>query len=121
MPCLTFATAAKNHRLALGLSIRRFGLSYLYSAGNISKLERGLLPAPRGSRLHAYARALGLSEGSDEWREFFDLAAAARGEFPVDLRDEELLCQLPALFRTIRGDPPSDEHCASLIALLRQR
>lgn len=115
----TFAATAKAHRRALRMSLRKFSLFIGWDAANVSKIERGLLPPPRGERLAAYAQALGLAEGTDEWREFCDLAAAAKGEFPEDLRDEELLRQLPVLFRGMRGDPPSDEQCARIVELLR--
>jgi len=117
----TFAEAFKAHRLALQMSLRQFCQTNGFEPGNISKLERGLLPPPRGERLHAYAKALGLSKGSDEWYEFCDLAAAVRGEFPDDLRDDELIPQLPALFRTLRGDPPSEAQLERVVALLRKR
>ena len=69
----------------------------------------------------AYAAALKLAEGSDSWYELFDLAAADKGEFPEDLRDSELLAQLPALFRTMRGNAPSDEQLEHMVKLLRKR
>ena len=117
----TFGQAFKAYRLRLQLSLRKFCKNNGFAPGNISKLERGLLPPPKAERLHVYAKALELSEGSDAWYEFCDLAAAVRGEFPEDLRDEELVPQLPALFRTMRGDPPSEEQLDSIVALLRKR
>jgi transcriptional regulator with XRE-family HTH domain len=116
-----FGEAFKAHRLAQKLSLRQFCKANEIDAANVSKLERGLLLPPKHEKLHAYAKALKLAEGSDAWLELFDLAAAAKGEFPADLRDEELLTQLPALFRTIRGDPPSDEQLNHILALLRKR
>ena len=121
MPYETFGAAFKTYRLRLQMSLRQFCQINGFEPGNISKLERGLLPPPKGERLHAYAKALGLVEGTDPWYEFCDLAAAVKGEFPEDLRDEELLAQLPALFRTMRGDPPSDEQLAHVVSLLRKR
>ncbi|HUS91044.1 MAG TPA: helix-turn-helix transcriptional regulator [Phycisphaerae bacterium] len=117
----TFGEAFKSHRLRLQMSLRKFCEANGLEPGNISKLERDLLPPPKAERLYAYARALGLLEGSDEWYEFCDLAAAVRGEFPEDLRDQELISQLPALFRTMRGDPPSDEQLVHVVKLLRKR
>jgi len=116
-----FGAAFKAHRLRLQLSLRKFCEGNGLEPGNISKLERGILPPPRGERLYAYARALRIAKGSDEWYEFCDLAAAVRGELPEDLRDEEIVRQLPALFRTMRGEPPTDEQLAHVIALLRKR
>lgn len=109
----TFAEAAKGHRLALGLSLRKFCRRFEFDPGNVSKLERGLLPPPKW--LAAYAMALGLQEGEPGWQEFFDLAAAVKCEFPDDLRDDELVRQLPVLFHAMRGNP------GPLIELLRKR
>jgi len=120
MPYKTFAEAAKGHRLAAGLSLRKFCLLFEFEPGNLSKIERGLMPPPKRAGLEIYASALGLVD-DDVRQEFFDLAAAAKGEFPEDLRDEELVRQLPALFRAIRGDPPNDQEVERLIRLLRKR
>jgi len=117
----TFGEAFKAHRLSLQMSLRQFCQANGLDPANISKIERNLLPPPKDERLHAYATALKLAEGSDSWYEFFDLAAAAKGEFPEDLRDSELLAQLPALFRTMRGNAPSDEQLEHMVKLLRKR
>ena len=117
----TFGEAFKAHRLNLQMSLRHFCQKNELDPANISKLERNLLPPPKDEKLRGYARALGLVDGTAPWTEFFDLAAAAKGEFPKDLRDEELVTQLPALFRTMRGDAPSDEQLEHIITLLRRR
>lgn len=117
----TFGEAFKGHRIELKMSLRQFCQANGLDPANISKLERGLLPPPKDERLRVYAHALKLAEGTDTWYEFFDLAAAAKGEFPEDLRDEELLAQLPALFRTMRGNSPSDEQLDHIVNLLRKR
>lgn len=117
----TFGEAFKAHRLALQLSLRQFCTQNGLDPANISKLERGILPPPKDEKLHEYARALHLTEGTDSWYEFCDLAAAAKGEFPSDLRDAELLAQLPALFRTMRGDAPSDEQLGHILNILKKR
>ena len=117
----TFGEAFKAHRLNLQMSLRQFCQTNGLDPANISKLERNVLPPPKDGKLRAYAQALKLVEGTNEWVEFFDLAAAAKGEFPNDLRDEELLTQLPALFRTMCGDAPSDEQLEHIIKSLRRR
>ena len=112
---------AKIRRERLGVSLREFCNEHGFDAGNISKLERGKLPPPRSrEKLERYASALGLKEGSDEWLEFFDLAAASRGEVPPDImREEEVVEQLPILFRTLRGESVPDEQLEELIRLIR--
>ncbi len=109
-------------RTRLGLSLRRFAEENGYDPGNLSKLERGKLPPPqRRDKLQGYAIALGLDEGTDEWIEFFDRAAAARGDIPPDLlEDDDVVERLPILFRTLRADPPSDEDLAKVIEIVRR-
>ena len=89
--------------------------------GNMSKLERGVLAPPEGhERLEAYASMLGLAQGSDEWFEFFDLAAAARGRIPDGLLENERVVRaLPIMYRTLRKDKPDREEVEHLMKLIR--
>ena len=71
--------------------------------------------------LEKYASALGLKRGSDDWLEFFDLAAASRGELPKDLlSDQEVLGKLPLVFRTIRGSQLKREQLDELVEKIRR-
>ena len=103
MPARTFGDLFKQLRGKLGLGLREFCMKNKFDPGNISKLERSKLPPPGDEALKRYAKALRLKEGSDQWREFFDLAAAARRRIPKDIgEDEELLARMPLLFRSLR-------------------
>jgi len=99
-----FGELFKDYRIRSGKTLRRFCADNGLDAGNISKLERGKLPAPESEDLlRHYAEVLGLQEGSEDWQSFMDTAAAERGRVPNDLlRDEELVGKLPVLFRTLR-------------------
>ena len=68
-------------------------------------MERWLLPPLVFiETLEKYASYLGLKKGSDDWAEFFDLAAAGRSELPRDLaHDAAVVKKLPLIFRTIPG------------------
>ncbi len=81
-----------------------------------------MYPPPQNPELlEKYATALGLVRGSDEWLEFFDVAAAERGELPPDLlSDEELVEKLPVLFRTLRGQPVPPEKLDELVERIRR-
>ena len=105
-----------------GLTLREFCLQNKFDPGNYSRLERGLYPPPQShEQIEKYARALELQEGSEEWLELFDVAAAARGEIPRDLlTDAELVEKLPVLFRTLRGQPVSPEKLDQLVELIRR-
>lgn len=117
-----FGTLLKTLRQRTGKTMREFCLEHKFDPGNYSRLERGMFPPPqREDLLEKYATALGLNRGSEEWIEFFDTAAACRGELPKDLlSDKELLEKLPVLFRTLRGAPVSASKLDELIEKIRR-
>lgn len=117
-----FGRLLKKLRLKKEMTLREFCLANGIDPGNYSRLERGLFPPPQKEELlEKYAVALGLKRGSDEWLEFFDLAAASRGEIPKDLlSDEELVDKLPVLFRTLRGSAVEAERLDDLIEKIRR-
>jgi hypothetical protein len=106
----------------LQLPLRQFCIANGYDAGNISKLERGILSAPSSDeKVRGYARALKLKRGSDEWHKFFDLAAVSRQEIPEDImNDEEMVRRLPLVFRTLRGQKVGDAQLDSLVDKIRE-
>ena len=116
-----FGEYFKYLRLKKGLSLRRFCEASGFDPGNISRLERGIFSPPESEvKLREYAKALGLKSGTDEWLEFFDRAAACRGQIPQDLqKDENLIRQLPVLFRTLRGHKVSPAALHKLVELIR--
>jgi len=118
-----FATLLKKLRIERGLTLREFCLVNRLDPGNYSysRLERGHFPPPKNETLRKYARALGIEEGSSEWMELFDLAAAGRGEIPADIMsDERVVEKLPVLFRTLRGAPPTPEQMDQLVEKIRR-
>jgi len=116
-----FGTFFRERRLSLGKTLRQFCLENGLDAGNISRLERGLLSPPKHEKLKEYARLLQLEEGTDEWYEFCDLAARDTGRLPEDLRsDAEVLDRMPVLFRTLRGQKVSEEQLDDLIDFIRK-
>lgn len=118
----TFGDFFRQLRAERRLALREFCLKHGFDPGNISKLERGLLPPPQSEeKLGEYAKALGLKEGSDEWYEFFDLAAASNGKIPSDvLSDKELAAKLPVFFRTLRRQKVSDKKLDDLAERIRR-
>ncbi|MBI2457639.1 MAG: helix-turn-helix transcriptional regulator [candidate division NC10 bacterium] len=65
------------------MTLRQFCEGHGYDPGNISKLERGLLPPPESKeKLTEYAKALKIRRGSDAWYQFFDLARASPTPVP---------------------------------------
>lgn len=100
-----FGEFFKAKRQALGLTLRDFCLKHKLDPGNMSRLERGLLPPPQNrGRLEKYASCLGLKKGNGNWHTFLDLAAVSKGRIPAELmEDEDLVAKLPLIFRVLRG------------------
>jgi transcriptional regulator with XRE-family HTH domain len=97
--------------LELRKTLRQFSLENGLDPGNISKIERGILPPPQSrEKLSHYAKCLGIVEGSDEWLEFFDIARTDAGRIPEDLlEDRDIVAKLPLVFRTIKGQKLTGE------------
>lgn len=116
-----FGAFFKELRLKTGLTLREFCLEHHLDPGNLSRLERGLVPPPQGrEKLEEYAGFLGLRKGSDPWYQFFDLAAAEVGRIPEDvMSDAQVVAKLPLLFRTLRGQKVPEEKLDELIRKLR--
>ena len=118
----SFGVFFRKMRAKKRLSLREFCLANGFDPGNISRLERGILPPPESDdRLEVYAKTLGIKKGSDDWLIFFDLAAAERGRLPKDiLKDQELVKKLPVLFRTLRGQRVDDKALDELADRIRR-
>jgi transcriptional regulator with XRE-family HTH domain len=106
-----FGDYFKKNRLKIRKTLRQFCLENGLDPGNISKIERGILPPPQSrEKLSHYARCLGIVEGSDEWLEFFDIARTDAGRIPEDLlSDKNIVAKLPLVFRTIKGQKLTGE------------
>ena len=116
----TFGSYFKDRRIKLGLTLRQFCEKHSMDPGNLSKIESGVLPPPKAQILKKYAHHLKLKEASNEWYEFFDLAAAESGRLPKELREKEIVARMPFLFRTIRSKKISKEKLDKLIKLIKE-
>ncbi len=118
----TFGEFFKQKRIALGKTLRQFCLDNNLDPGNISKIERGRMSPPTSEeKLKEYAKFLEISEGSEDWTSFKDLAFIAAGKIPTDLRDDsEVLSRLPVFFRTVREKKFSEEQLQELIKKIRE-
>jgi len=122
MSSTLFGDFFKKKRIESGKTLRQFCLENNLDPGNISKLERGILPPPTSEeKLEHYARCLKIKKGSDEWYEFFDLAHASAGRIPEEIvSDENLLSKLPLVFRTLRGQKLTREQLNELAKRLKE-
>ena len=119
---MSFGEFFKEKRIALGITLRNFCREHGLDPGNISRLERGRLRAPqKRETLERYAKCLSIERGSDDWYEFFDLAAVERERIPEDLlSDEDVVDKLPILFRTLRGQQVSEDKLEQLVRMIRE-
>jgi len=118
----TFGPRLKELRIREGLTLREFCKRGQFDPGNFSRLERGLFTPPSAQKVAEYLAVLGIGPGNEEYTDLLDRAAADRGQLPADvLEDEELVRELPALFRTLRGDAIDGRQRDSLIDLIRKR
>jgi len=63
------------------------------------------------------ARALNLTEESEDYKTLFDLAAI--GQIPAELvSSSRVMEELPVFFRTIRGEKPTRQELEDLIKIL---
>ncbi|MBI5102272.1 MAG: helix-turn-helix transcriptional regulator [Nitrospirae bacterium] len=118
----SFGDFFKSLRKKNRITLREFCIKAAADPANISRLERGGMPPPQDSEiLERYAKALDVKVGTDDWYAFFDLAAAGRGIIPKDLMsDHEVVNMLPAFFRTLRGQKPTEEEMTKLAEKIRK-
>jgi len=118
---MRFGFYLKDLRLKLGLSLREFCQAHGLDPGNMSRLERGLVPPPESqTKVVELAGFLGLKKGSEEWQQLLDLAAADAGRIPEDvMSDADIVAKLPILFRTLRGQKVPPEKLNELIRQIR--
>jgi len=116
----SFGEFFRQKRIALGFTLRSFCERYNYDPGNISRLERNILPPSIDKeKLAGYATALKIPRDSEQWTMFFDLAHTAKGRVPEDLlKSPHILSMLPAFYRTARGEKLDKKKIKQLIKLL---
>lgn len=117
-----FGQFFKKRRIELGMTLRQFCLRNDLDPGNISKIERGILPPPTNAeKLGKYAKFLSIKEGSNDWYDFFDLARASSGRIPEEiLSKKDLVSKLPLVFRTLRGQKLTKSQLSKLAEKLRE-
>ena len=118
----TFGELFSTKRKELGKTLREFCRENGFDAPNLSRLERGLQTPPQSKEKRLqYASALGIKEGSDDWLEFCDLATISAGKIPSDIvSDEELIAEVPILFRSIRKGGIEKERVQELLKALKK-
>ena len=106
---MNFGAFLKDIRIAKGLTLRQCCELLGVDPSNWSKLERGIIPAPKDPAiLETWADALELKAAARQG--FLDTAALSRRELPADIAsDEKVMAALPAFFRAARGSELDDD------------
>ena len=115
-----FGRFVKNLRIRNDIGLREFCKRVKVDPSNWSKVERGIIPAPKKDNvLELSAETLRLERGSDEREQFFDLAALSQNSLPPDLTESEFVGKLPAFFRTIRKSEVTESELDKIIETIR--
>lgn len=122
MPLKAFGDYIRELRKEKRLGLREFCLKLPVDPSQWSRIERGIENPPTDEEiLVQIAAVFEIEVGSREWIKLTDLASLSRGRVPQDiLSDEELMKQLPLVFRTIRGEKPTIEELKRLADLIRR-
>ena len=117
-----FGELFKELRKKRGYTLREYCRTFAKDPGNISKMERGIIPPPTNhDELRKLALSLGLKEDSDEWDNFFTVANVSSGRIPQEIMsDEEVLSHLPIILRTIHGQKLTEDKLRSLIDIIKK-
>lgn len=113
-----FGQIFKQFRVGRGETLRTFCLKNRFDPIVISKLERGVLPSPGDKDLHDYALALGISESSTEWGQFFDAAKKSK-ELTVPYGEAEILRKLPVIFRTADNNELTEDKLNEVVEVVK--
>lgn len=116
-----FGEYIKDLRAKKRLGLREFCLDLNIDPSFWSKVERGLTNPPRDEEVLAtIAKRLGVKHNSQDWVRLTDLAALGRGRIPADLlEDEDVVSKLPLVFRTLRGERPTEAELQQIRDLLK--
>ncbi len=115
----TFSSFLKEKRLKKGLGLREFARIVKMQPSNYCSIESGSLPPPK-DKLDVIASALGMIKGSQEYRNFMDLAAKTKDEIPEDIaRLIKSNSLVPAMLRTIEDQEIKLSHLKHLIEDIR--
>lgn len=116
---MSFGAKLKEVRVRKRLTLRDCAAFLAMDASNLSKLERGVAPAPKDTALLTEWAAFFELDGP-EGQEFLDLAALSRNQIPQDLAEnEQLLAKLPAFFRAVRGQELEGESLTRFVEDIR--
>jgi len=115
----TFGEFFKKKRVESGLSLRGFCKKYNLDAGNLSKIERGIMPPPK-DKVAEYAGHLDLKKGGSEWNEFIDLAAISADKIPDGFKQTDVYKKLPVFCRGVRDKRITKKEIDEIISIIEK-
>ena len=116
-----FGQQVRERRAELRLTLREFSARAGMDPGNVSRLERGRLPAPQDAEvLSRIVEALELT-GTPRGQTLVDVAATSAGRIPRDmLENDALMATLPILLRTVNNKRLNASRIEKLVELIRK-
>jgi hypothetical protein len=117
-----FGDFIKSKRVELRMGLREFCVFTGTDPSNWSKVERGIIPAPRDEQSHAVlCVALKIQIGSAEHERLVDLANLSQGRLPPEaLTEPEIVKQMPIFWRGKDGHRPTAKECRDLFNAIRK-
>ena len=118
----SFGKLLKSLRAERRLSLRMFCQISGLDPGNVSRWERGVTPPPQTDEtLDRIASAIGLTPGSDKYKDSFVSASISAGRIPRDtLTNRALIDRLPVFLRTLDGSKLSGDQLDALIQKINE-
>lgn len=116
-----FGKLIRKLRLAKNLSLRDFCKAAEFDCYQWNLVERGLEKPPTSEAyLDKIAEVLAIDRTSQDWRQLQDLARLGVVKLKRYLSEDELVHDLPMVFRTASGDRPTVEGLNNLAEILRR-
>lgn len=113
-----FGEKIKNLRMERGYSLRSFSEKNGFDAGNLSKVERGVLPPP--TDITKYLEAFEIKEGSAEAAELKNFASKSLAATEFVNVSDEVAQKLPQFFRTLDNSQLTKEKLEKLLKYLEE-
>lgn len=96
------------------ISLRTLAKQIDMDAGNLSKMERGVINPPQNEEIiNKFTTALKLDD--NQRKKLIDLASSSNGEYPMDIKEDLVdYTAIPILLRTISNKRLSEDEILNL-------
>jgi transcriptional regulator with XRE-family HTH domain len=106
-------------RISRGITLREFCRRTGFDPSNWSKIERSVSSINKSkATIESILAAIGIEKGTEEYNTALNIGLLE--SIPDDFSEEKnVLMELPVLFRTVRGEVPSEEDLQKLVDFLK--